>query len=746
MKKIVLVSSICLSSLLALTACGDATPSPLPDGDKVTGVLPGPTDDPVIGKPNPDAPDEDWDGVYTYQPIKSMKGSIAGGLELFTIPLPLINSDIVIDYQEAEQAFELQKVFSYAKFHISFDLYKNQNSFEGGLLLPIILPLLAPDFAYVEIQDNLSNMDLYYNGDGVLFTSIYCYDKTNLPDRNNPEELRNAKKILIGTTKLDLAMLVQDLLAGFDFDNLSLTILDGLTIDLGKIGSFLEGIVISFKNGGFTLSFNDSTLDVINELLSEVMTDLMASAGMGALVDLIKDVITFDDIALSIDNDGFKFHVSSIASEDNLLQVAINDTITTSTSLMPDYDLNKSYATQNDLMKLVNKTISLNQNISFDETYQKDKNTLISSLNNLKPEEKLRIRNFTSYNYDYFIYDEDRAQIIDLKGYKDLLEIKDNIILLLPKTKEELEKLTAFNYLTIIETFNKVTKSNNNYSHESYLNLIKVLDENNSSSYALFKDGLTGFGLPHISKIDNEFKTLIENYTNVPSTLQTRLELIKKLDNLINNLYLEDNGKYTSVIKETSNYVNLSYSALYHIITILKFENLTLQSSQHISKISEVIGNLYKLINTEIEKISIKYTYSNINSLTAILADEKLNEAYPLDLLNKLKLFGNEELINKNLEFHTKLVNSTFKKFIEESNAFFIGKIHQVITKEGINELFTINKINRKLIQLEEIYKEINDYMKTNPLIKRNSGQYNVVEVYSELKELLEYRLSLFSD
>lgn len=693
---------------------------------------------------SPDIPSEEPEKIYKYKDPKCYEGTLISNLDLplfneTTLHVPLLDTKINFTYQEIDQELSEDESMRKIKFHLNMDLYSSQEMYESSILSEYVLTSVFGDFKYQNILNNVSDLDFYYYGDGVLYTTISRFENNAKPSRVDEEYLKAYPREIIGTSKIDISSLM-DMVGTVSSDNSTdfiiqqiYSILSGFSVKIGDITSFIEGITIDVLDEGFKASVDQEGLDGLSSILTNIVNFTVNKLGIdvnlkdGNLLDLNKFEISYTPLAISAT-------ILSENSTSSLLNLSLTRNDNNALSVESSINLEEDYLIQEKAVKPVDSFYSLYDSYSLDGSSQTDIYNAISTINGLNSDEKSRIANFNSYlGYDVLTIDEN-GNYTGLSEEEAIQNYYQNILdVINGENSTDYEIMNGLE--KIFSLFNE-----DKYSDSLKFNLITYLERNNEEEYNAYLDKISSFLNRFLDQILEDVNTLLNEYNkDEEHTLEKTHDLIENIYILtsFDNIILSDDKEIKLEDLKENDIIKALPSEILSKIAYIFSLNHQIFDQTYAQNISSIIINyldeIYKMVIDMGEKSDIK-KFRDVPSY--LILNEDNDEMYKIfDLISN----GNLQFINT---IKNKL-DDIISDLLCKADLMANKKLDNTITIEEIRLIFNKEDLASKKEVLDGMYNMIHVYL-SSPLYEKYEANLSYIDKYYELCnefELQEDRL-----
>lgn len=693
---------------------------------------------------SPDVPSEEPEKIYKYKDPKCYEGTLISNLDLplfneTTLHVPLLDTKINFTYQEIDQELSEDESMRKIKFHLNMDLYSSQEMYESSILSEYVLTSVFGDFKYQNILNNVSDLDFYYYGDGVLYTTISRFENNAKPSRVDEEYLKAYPREIIGTSKIDISSLM-DMVGTVSSDNSTdfiiqqiYSILSGFSVKIGDITSFIEGITIDVLDEGFKASVDQEGLDGLSSILTNIVNFTVNKLGIdvnlkdGNLLDLNKFEISYTPLAISAT-------ILSENSTSSLLNLSLTRNDNNALSVESSINLEEDYLIQEKAVKAVDSFYSLYDSYSLDGSSQTDIYNAISTINGLNSDEKSRIANFNSYlGYDVLTIDEN-GNYTGLSEEEAIQNYYQNILdVINGENSTDYEIMNGLE--KVFSLFNE-----DKYSDSLKFNLLTYLERNNEKEYNAYLDKISSFLNRFLDQILEDVNTLLNEYNkDEEHTLEKTHDLIENIYILtsFDNIILSDDKEIKLEDLKENDIIKALPSEILSKIAYIFSLNHQIFDQTYAQNISSIIikylDEIYKMVIDMGEKSDIK-EFRDVPSY--LILNEDNDEMYKIfDLISN----GNLQFINT---IKNKL-DDIISDLLYKADLMANKKLDNTITIEEIRLIFNKEDLASKKEVLDGMYNMIHVYL-SSPLYEKYEANLSYIDKYYELCnefELQEDRL-----
>ncbi len=706
-------------------------------------------------KTDDDSKDESTDIPTKIDPIfedgiKSMGGfidtnfnlNLLDGIEPITVPL--INTNINISYKIASNINEITDYYKGIEFHVNLDLYSDESNFANSLITQKLLPSLFGDFKYTKIANNISDLDVYYLGDGMLYASLSTFEG-EFPSRDSIEAIKNAPREVINITRMDVKAIINQLgdklkeeKDNIDFKDIFNTLtstLNGVTIDVELLTDIFVKSLISFNDGGFSFSLKEEGISNLNTFINSEINSLINNSSLGITLEDDSKLLEISSFETSLTSSSFNLKIDNKDSISPLIEIYLNY-LNDSIELNPTVNLEEEYIYSKNIIKKADELYLGYSNYKLNDEYKITFQELINNVISLDEKDFKIISGFNNSNgYPLLIENEDNTYGY-LSDYEDMLNDYNSLNELLDlDLSNDKNKLIAIN--TLLDNF---INGNNHYSDYLKDNILEKVKNNDSSKYDNLINTLNNFFNDSLSNYIEDINLSISNYKSnknptLKNTQKFLLELLNKTDFsslLINNEIYNDD---INLLKSDDKITKLSLNYIKEFINSDLFEKKELEIKNN--DLNNIISNYLTQIKKEIKNIDNDFSLLNdYSNLLLFNNDTKLENIYDfIDLINSTSYKNNI----KN-EYHSlidQLISILDKKLSLE--------LDKIILEENIYKLNKEEKVLKAYISLTSTYYEYySKYIENNKLFSKYINNFKSIDKYNKLKSLLEDELKYY--
>ena len=688
-----------------------------------------------------------------YGDIKSYEGfidtniplTLADGVKPYV--LPLLTTNLTLEFQSATNVSEIDYYKSF-KFHINLDLYSDETNFTTSLVTQKLLPSLFSDFKYTQIKDNVSDFDIYYLGDGMLYATLSTFKDSSKPSRNNPNAIKEASREIINVTRMDIKAIVNEIgdkiknedYKNFDFkgtiESIS-KVLNGISIDLELMNKIFTSSTLTFIENGFNYNLKENGVNNLSTFLNDTVIDLVNKSDLGISLEEGFKLIDLSSFEFEASTSSIKLNIESNDNVSPLINLSLyskenNDTIEPSLNLEEEYLYNKSIINKVDELYLGYTNYEIND--SYKETFQ----NLINNVTSLSKEDFKRISNFNSCNgYDLLEVNSDNTYGY-LKDYNDILKSIENL-----RSATSLSLDNDKNILKGSETYFELMYGSNHYSDYLKENILSKVKESNESNYSNFILKIESFFNQKIDDLETSLNELKNKYLEIeePSLNDTHSFIESLYPLLINNnvcINGSSNGIFDSDdMNESDKITSISYSLYKNYInsSIFSKKDKSDLSSNFKDIINSYLIQIEKSLKNVDKDLSLITTYSD---LLMFNNNDDLEELFSL-----LDLISNTSFKSSIKQNYHNLISTLIKYGDKKANT----GLDNVILENNIYKLNHKDKIEKKLEELESVYNYYYVYLlKNNKLLSKYISSMTFIDKYNTLKDLLNDELSYYAE
>ena len=687
-----------------------------------------------------------------YGDIKTYSGYLDTNLPLSLIDgmdpisISLLTTNISFDYQIATNVDKIDFYKSF-KFHINLDLYSDEKNFTTSLVTQTLLPSLFSDFKYTQIADNVSDFDLYYLGDGMLYATLSTF-KDEKPSRNNSLEVKNATREIINVSRIDIKAIINEIgdkidnqdYKNFDFKGSFESIfkvLNGITIDIELMNKIFTSSIVTFLDNGINYKLKDDGVNNLSYFINDLIVDFINNSDLGITLSSGTTIIPINSFEFEATSSSIKFNIGVKDKVSSLINLYLVGEESSKTTLDPQVNLEEEYLYNKTIIEKVDNLYLGYTNYQISDEYKVTFQNLINEVTSLSSDDFKKVSNFNSCNgYDLLEVNEDGSYGY-LSDYNDILKSVEDLKNVFSSTFNN-DKETLFN----IETYFNLFYGNNHYSDYLKDNIINKAKEEKEENYSTFIKNIENFFNNKINEVEKEINELKDSYLKIeePSVNDTHSFISSLFKPLINNeIVINNDTKITSSsdMSDTDSIKYLSYS-LYK-----NFKELSIFSKEDKSDLSEsfkdIISSYLMTLSKSLKDIDSDLTYiTTLSDLVMFNSNDNLESLFDLlDLLSDSSYKASikteyRTLINNIISSADKIANSSLDKIILEENIYKLNR------KE---------KITAKLEDLEKVYAYYDDlFIQNNELLSKYSSSLTYITKYNTLKTLLNEELKYFED
>lgn len=682
--------------------------------------------------------------TYTGYIDTNLPISLIDGME--PISVSLLTSNITFSYQNATNASKTDFYKSF-KFHINLDLYSDENNFTSSLITQTLLPSLFSDFKYTKIKDNISDFDIYYLGDGMLYATLSSF-LGEKPSRNNAIEIKNAKREIINVSRIDIKAIINEIgdkidnqdYKNFDFKGTLesiLKVLDGITLDIELMNKIFTSSTLTFLNDGFNYKLKENGVNNFNYFINDLIIDLINNSDLGITLSSDTTIIPIDSFIFEATTSSIKFNIGVKDKVSPLINLNLVGSESNESTIDPLINLEEEYLYSKSIVEKVDNLYLGYTNYQISDDYKVTFQKLIDEVTSLSSNDFKKVSNFNSCNgYDLLEVNEDGSYGY-LKDYNDILNDVNTL-----KDAFNSTSTSQKGQLKNIETYFALHNGNNHYSDYLKDNIENKAKEGIESNYTKFISNIETFFNSKINEVEKEITELKDTYLKITSpTLNDTHSFISSLFKpLVNNqLIINEDTKISSSddMNESDSIKYLSYS-LYK-----NFKELSTFQKEDKSDLSESFKDIFSsyLINISksLKNIDTDLTYiSTLSDLLMFNDNDNLES-----LMDLLDLFS-ETSYKSSIKSECR---SLISNVILSADKIANTSIDKIILEENIYKLNRKEKITAKLEELEKIYAYYDDlFIKNNRLLSKYSSSLTYITKYNTLKNLLNEELKYFED
>ena len=692
----------------------------------------------------PDVPNEEPDKVYKYKDPKCYEGTLISNLDLplfneTTLHVPLLDTKINFTYQEIDQELNEDEDMRKIKFHLNMDLYSSKEMYESSVLSKYVLTGIFTDFKYQNILNNVSDIDFYYYGDGILYTTISRFENNAKPSRVNEDYLKTYPREIIGTSKIDISSLM-DMVGSVSGDNSTdfiiqqlYSILSGFSVKIGDITSFIEGITINILDEGFNANVDQEGLNGLSSILTNLVNFVVNKFGIdvslkdGNLLNINKFEVSYTPLSISA-------NILSENSTSSLLNLSLTRNDNEVLNVESSVNLEEDYLIQEKAVKAVDSFYSLYDNYSLDGSSQTEIYNAISTINSLSNDEKARVANFNSYlGYDVLTIDEN-GNYTGISEEENIQKYYQDILDIINDTNE-----TDYQIMTGLEKIFALFDEEK-YSDSIKFNLLTYIQRNNEEEYSAYLTKISSFLNRFLDQILKDVNALLDEYNkDEEHTLNETHDLIEGIYNLtsFDKIVLStDKEIELKDLKENDVIKALPSSIVSKIAYIFSLDHQIFDqtNAQNISSIIiKYLDEIYKIVINMGEKSDIQ-EFKDVPSY--LLLNEDNDEMY--NIFNLIS--------NGNLQFIDTIKNKLddiISDLLYKADLMANKKLDNTITIEEIRLIFNKDDLALKKKSLDGMYNMIHIYL-SSPLYEKYEANLSYIDKYYELCnefELQENRL-----
>ncbi len=361
-----LLFALSLTSMVTLASCSPNEPKKDEPVDPVDPVNPVEPIIPEVIKP-------------IYGEINHFEGSLDTNFPLklsesSTLNLNLLTSNISFSYQLATNIEDID-YYKGLKFHLNLDLYSDETSFTSSLLNQLLLPKLFPEFKYTKLLNNISDLDIYYLADGMLYASISNIEG-ELPSRMNEISIKNAKRNVLNISRIEVKSIINSI-----EENIKNNSKEDITSTLIEISNKLNDTILDIENitkifmysyltildEGFNFKLKEEGVNSLSYLLNSTLVNLLNSSSLisslGFSIPSSSELINISDFEIEYTKNNFKIDCLGKNSTSPLFKFNISKK-DSNQEIDPSYNIEESYYYIKDLINKVDELYTL-KNIKF---------------------------------------------------------------------------------------------------------------------------------------------------------------------------------------------------------------------------------------------------------------------------------------------------------------------------------------------------------------------------------------------
>ena len=734
-KKILLVLSSILS-LGALASCSSCNcdKNKTDDDSKKDDTDDTKKEDPIYGDIK----------TYTGYIDTNLPISLIDGME--PISVSLLTTNVTFSYQSATNASKTDFYKSF-KFHINLDLYSDENNFTSSIITQKLLPSLFSDFKYTKIQDNISDFDIYYLGDGMLYASLSSFAGEK-PSRNNAIAIKNASREMINVSRIDIKAIINEIgdkinnedYKNFDFKGTFESIfkvLNGITIDIELMNKIFTSSTLTFLSDGFNYKLKEDGVTNLSYFVNDIIVDLINNSSLGITLSEGTTLLPLDSFVFEATTSSIKFNIGVKDKASPLINLNLIGSEDNESSIDPSNNLEEEYLYSKSIVEKVDNLYLGYTNYQISDDYKVTFQKLIDEVTSLSYSDFKKVSNFNSCNGYELLEVKENGNYGYLKDYNDILNDVNTL-------KDAFNSTPTSNkaLLKNIETYFNLYNGNNHYSDYLKDNIESKAKEGIESNYTKFISNIETFFNDKINEVEKEINELKDNYLKItsPSLNDTHSFISSLFKVLVNDqVVINEDTKITSSsdMNETDSIKYLSYS-LYK-----NFKESSTFQKENKSDLSEPFKDIFSsyLINISKSLKNIDTDLTYITTLSDLLMfNENDNLESLMDLLDLLSETSYKSSIKS--EYHS-LISNVILSADKKANA----SIDKIILEENIYKLNRKEKITAKLDELEKTYAYYDDlFIKNNKLLSKYSSSLTYINKYNTLKNLLNEELKYFED
>ncbi len=687
-----------------------------------------------------------YDLVKTYSGYidTNLPISLVDGME--PISVSLFTSNITFSFQNATNARKVDFYKSF-KFHINFDLYSDEDNFTSSLVTQTLLPSLFSDFKYTKIQENISDFDVYYLGDGMLYATLSSFKGTK-PSRNNAIEVKNATRELINVSRIDIKAIINEIGDKInneeykDFDikgtlESIFKVLNGVTLDIELMNKIFTSSTLTFLSDGFNYKLKEEGVNNLTYFVNDIIIDLINNSSLGITLNEGTTILPLDSYEFEATSSSIKFNIGVKNKVSPLINLNLIGSESSDTTVDPSSNLEEEYLYCKSIVEKVDNLYLGYTNYQINDDYKVTFQKLIDEVTTLSSSDFKKVSNFNSCNgYDLLEVNSDGSYGY-LSDYQDILNNVESL-----KKAYSLTPTSDKDILKNIETYFDLYYGNNHYSDYLKDNIESKSKEGNESNYSKFINNIETFFNNKINNIEKEITELKQKYLSIstPTLEDTHSFILSLFNSLVNDdTVINNDTKITSSsdMSEKDSIKYLSYS-LYK--NFKESSNFSKEDKSSLSlPFKDIFSSYLVSISKSFKNIDTDITY--ITTLSDLLTfNENDNLESLMDLLDLLSDTSYKSSIKS--EYHSLISN-----LILNADKLANASIDRIILEENIYKLNRKEKITAKLEELENVYSYYDDlYLKKNKLLSKYSSSLTFITKYNNLKKLLNEELKYFED
>lgn len=659
-----------------------------------------------------------------------------------TYTINLLTTNISFSYQVATNIDEIDYYKGF-KFHLNLDLYSDEASYTTSMLNQILLPKLFTDFKYTKINSNVSDLDFYYLGDGMLYATLSTF-KDEAPSRDNASQIKSAERDVVNVSRVDVKAIINSLLENFnsnDKGEITSTLISlgkkfaGITIDIEALSKMFTYSYLTILDGGFNFKLKEEGTTYFTNFFNSSIVSLINASSLGITIPANSELINISNFEVEYSNQKVKIDISSDTATSPLFSLNLLNKEDT-TEIKSNVNLEEKYLYAKQLINKVDKLYLGYVNFELSDEYVQEYQKLIDEINALSADDLKVISNFNNAEgYQLLNVNEDGTYGF-LKMYStiqsDYSKLKDGIENLKDTDKSRLELFEIF------EDFYYRRSSYSEYLKDNVLNKIKSED---SSKYEAFITSFDNFFNSKLEEIVDTVSSSIKEYN--ASEEQTLEKAHTILNDSYSKLYDDDIvvdgfGIWdSSDLDDDSVIESFSNSAYNHFYGAHIFNHYT--NGEFSTLLNNFVLSYLTSISKDIE--SADWNMENVKTYSDYLLFANINK---LD-----KIFNLADLISSSTyESNIKtLYDDLIDTLINKVDTFINKQIDSVITEDSIYKLHHKEQVENAIKSLDETYNYYyNLTINGNKLFNRYKSNFTCIDKYKTLKLLLENELSYYND
>ncbi len=681
---------------------------------------------------------------------KSMKGYIDTNITLDVldgldpITLSLITSNISLSYKIASNINEITDYYKGIEFHINFDLYSDENNFTNSLVFNKLLPSLFSDFKYTKINSNVSDFDLYYLGDGMLYATLSTF-KDDIPSRNDTNAINNASREVLNVTRMDVKAIINQLGDklkesdnNIDFNEIISTLtstLNGVSLDIELLTNIFVKSILTFNNGGFSYSLKEEGISNLNTLLNNEINYFINNSNLGISLNEDASIINVSSLETSLTTSSFNLKIEDENALSPIIEIYLTS-LNDSFNIEPIINLEEEYLYDKQIIKKVDELYIGYSNYNISEEYISTFQNLINNVTSLIEEDFKKVSNFNYSNGYYLLKENEDGTYGYLSDYENMLNDYSSLKELLNLDLNN-DKYILYSIETLLDNF---IYGNNHYSDYLKNNILNNVKKVSLEKYNELINTLNDFFNNKINDSIKSINLLTSSYLNkenisLDDTHSYLNELFSLCDysslKINNESFDQDSSSMDEEDKITSlslDYINKFISS--NLFTYNEYEDYGKNISSIISNYLTDIKKNFKNLDSDLNLFN---TYSNLlifnddSNLENIFnfIDLTLSSQYKSNIKNEY-----HSLINELISLLDKKISLELDKVILEENIYKLNKEEKVI-----NAYVLLNST------YDTYYSK---YIKNNILFSKYINNFKSIEKYNKLKSLLEEELKYY--